>query len=165
MKRAAQAVGPDLPSAPSVRRQRSVAVGACLTEVVAPHVRKQGLMLAQLLPFWPQICPLLAAYAVPEAVQGNTLVLAAATSSAQRELQFLAPSILEGANRVLGYEALKQVKAVVRSTPQAKATKLAQPLQGNSKTADKAAQICKSVPHDELREALQSFGTVALVKE
>ena len=164
MKRAAQAANPVKPESPPERRQRSVAVGACLAGVVAPHVRKQGLMLAQLLPFWPQICPLLAEHAVPEAVQGSTLVLAATTSSAQRELQFLAPSILESANRVLGYEALKQVKAVVRSGHLAKPAKLAQPLPKNTKLTDKAAQICKSLPNDELREALQSFGAVALGK-
>jgi hypothetical protein len=161
MKPAAQS---PLPVAP--RRKRSLAIGACLGEVLAPHMRKQGVILAQLLPYWPSICPLLAEHAVPESIRAGTLTLAAQTSSVQRELHFLAPSILEGANRVLGYEALQQVRAVVRgaSAKQTNTPKLASPLRPTAIATDKATAICQNVNEPTLKDALQRLGALALAK-
>lgn len=148
------------------RRKRSIAIGACLGGILAPHMRKQGVMLAQLLPYWPSICPLLAEHAVPESIRSGTLTLAAQTSSVQRELHFLAPSILEGANRVLGYEALQQVRAVVRgaSAKPAAIPKLASPLRASPLAADKATRICESISEPSLKDALQRLGALALSK-
>lgn len=146
------------------RRRRTTAVGGLLREALAPATAKQGVLLAQLLPYWPSICPLLAAHAVPESVRAGTLTVATTTSSVQRELQFLAPSILEGANTILGYTAIHSLKAVVRGEGGMgkKAPKLTKPLPPSLQATDKAAAACQNVGDDDLRKALASLGAQVL---
>jgi hypothetical protein len=146
------------------RRRRTTAVGGLLREALAPATAKQGVILAQLLPYWPSICPLLAAHAVPESVRAGTLTVATTTSSVQRELQFLAPSILEGANTILGYIAITGVKAVVRGEVGSgqKPAKLTKPLPPSLAATDKAAAVCQSVGDEALRMALAKLGAQVL---
>ncbi len=150
------------------RRRRTTAVGGLLREVLAPAAAKQGILLAQLLPYWPSICPLLAAHAVPESVRAGTLTLATTTSSVQRELHFLAPSIIEGVNAILGYAAITSVKAMVRGETRGmagapgKAPKLTAPLPPSRALTDKAAKACQTINDDDLRTALAKLGAVAL---
>jgi hypothetical protein len=148
------------------RRRRTTAVGGLLREALAPATAKQGVLLAQLLPYWPSICPLLAAHAVPESVRAGTLTVATTTSSVQRELQFLTPSILEGANTILGYTAIHNLKAVVRGEGgmRKKPPKLTKPLPPSQQATDKAAAACQSVGDDDLRKALASLGAQVLNK-
>ncbi len=151
------------PSAPLPRRRKAVAMGGLLRDVLAPAAAKQGVLLAQIMPFWPSICPLLANYAVPESLRAGTLTLAAHTSSAQRELQFITPSIIEGANIVLGYTVVQQVKVVVRGeAAKANPLKLTKPLPPLPQVADKAAKVCQTVADDALRAALTALGAQVL---
>jgi len=146
------------------RRRRTTAVGGLLREVLAPATAKQGMLLAQLLPYWPSICPLLAAHAVPESLRAGTLTLAATTSSVQRELQFLAPSIVEGANTIFGYAVVTQVRAVVRGEQAMplRRPRLTEPLPVNQAAADKARASCQHVGDEALRTALAKLGAQAL---
>ena len=147
------------------RRRRATAVGGLLREVLAPAAAKQGVLLAQLLPYWPSICPLLAAHAVPESLRAGTLTLAATTSSVQRELQFLAPSIAEGANLIFGYTVVTQVRAVVRGGAAAapgRQPRLTPPLPFNTAAADSALQVCQHITDEPLRTALAKLGAQAL---
>jgi hypothetical protein len=152
------------PAKISERRRRTTAVGGLLREALAPATAKQGVLLAQLLPYWPSICPLLAAHAVPESVRAGTLTVATTTSSVQRELQFLAPSILEGANTILGYTAMHSLKAVVRGEAGSgpKPVKLTKPLPPSKAATDKAAAACQSVGDEALRMVLAKLGAQVL---
>jgi hypothetical protein len=134
-----------------------------LRATLAPLSQKQGVQLAHILPFWPSICPLLHAHGTPESLRGGTLTICTPTSSAQREFMFLAPSIIEGANRVLGYEAVSQIRCMVRGqAPHTQAAKLAAPLPPSSAATDKATHICQTVPQDDLRAALVKLGSWVL---
>lgn len=146
------------------RRRRATAVGGLLREVLAPATAKQGILLAQLLPYWPSICPLLAAHAVPESLRGGTLTVATRTSSAQRELQFLAPSIVEGANTIFGYAVVTQIRAVVRGEQPTtlRRPQLTEPLPLNAAAADKAHATCQHIGDEALRTALAKLGAQAL---
>lgn len=150
---------------PPARHKRVQAVGGLLRTALGPLSSKQGAQLAQILPFWPSICPMLHAYGVPESLRGGELTIAAQTSSAQREFTFLAPSIIEGANRVLGYEGVKKIRSVVRAQGLAlKPMQLAQPLPTSAQAVEKAINVCQNVGDDELREALVRLGTRALTR-
>lgn len=148
------------------RRLRPQAVGGLLRHALGPLTTKQGVQLAHILPFWPSICPLLHEHGVPESLRGGELTIAAATSSAQREFQFLAPCIIEGANRVLGYAGVSKIRSVVRSGAlQPKTTAaLSAPLPASPEAVEKAIKSCQSVKDEGLREALVRLGTRALVR-
>ena len=106
---------------------------------------------------------MLYAYGVPESLRGGELTIAAQTSSAQREFTFLAPSIIEGANRVLGYAGVSKIRSVVRAQgPALKKPELATPLPTTAAAIEKAVKVCQNVSDDELREALVRLGTRAL---
>ncbi|MFO0500174.1 MAG: DciA family protein [Pseudomonadota bacterium] len=148
---------------PPARHKRVQAVGGLLRGALGPLTAKQGAQLAQILPFWPSICPMLHAYGVPESLRAGELTIAAQTSSAQREFTFLAPSITEGANRVLGYEGVHKIRSVVRAQGSAvKLRPLAVPLPTGAAAIEKAVKVCQNVGDDELREALVRLGTRAL---
>lgn len=142
------------------RRKRSVAVGAVLGPLVAPALARQGAALAQIVPHWGAICPLLAAYSAPESLRGDVLSVAVASDGVKQELHYITPQIIESVNALLGYAAVAKVRAVTRhevalqAAPRVVPRKAAAP----GKAHDKAEAVCQSVRDEGLREALVRLG-------
>lgn len=154
------------------RKKRAVAVGAVLAPLVAPALARQGAVLAQIVPHWGALCPLLAAYSVPESVRGDVLTVAVASDGVKQELHYVAPQIIEGVNLLLGYSAISKVRAMTRhdvasavqarlapgqAVPKAHAT-------ASAADRDRAEALCKNVQDDDLRAALAKLGARVLKK-
>lgn len=150
-----------------VRKKRQVALGAVLAPIMEPALAKQGVLLAQIVPHWRAICPLLANHSSPESVRGDTLTVAVASDGVKQELFYITPQIIEGIARLLGYAAIAKVRAITRHDVGKGIKVIAQPMiqATSSVDRDKAAGLCKSVRDDELRAALGRLGAEILRTE
>jgi hypothetical protein len=156
-------------AATDVRKKRQVALGAVLAPLMAPALARQGVLLAQIAPHWRAICPLLANHSCPESVKGDVLTVAVASDGVKQELHYITPQVIEGINRLMGYEAIGKVRAVTRHdllktlmgrvVERPKASK-----PDNGAGRDKADAMCKSVRDDDLRAALGRLGAEILKK-
>lgn len=149
------------PKKDDLRRKYSVAVGRLLAPVMDPLLARQGAMLAQIVPHWPALCPMFAAYSVPEKVRGRTLTVAVASDSVKQEMHYISPQIVEGINTLLGYSALEKVQCITLQTgmwakPLApvKALRKEQPMVPD----DKLKGLCESVGDEGIRHALLKLG-------
>lgn len=155
-----------------IRKKRQVALGAVLAPLMEPALAKQGVLLAQILPHWRAICPLLAAHSCPENVRGDTLTVAVASDGVKQELHYITPQIIEGISRLLGYAAIAKVRAITRhdvgqmlanrSGAKALGNHASSSLQVSGADRDKAATMCKSIKDDDLRAALGRLGAEIL---
>ena len=158
-------------TATDVRKKRQVALGAVLAPLVAPTLARQGVLLAQIVPHWRAICPLLAAHSCPETVKGDTLTVAVASDGVKQELHYITPQIIEGINRLLGYGAIAKVRSVTRHDVGKMGMRdLGLGSRNNmpatsSVDRDKAESMCKSVRDDDLRMALSRLGAEILKKK
>jgi hypothetical protein len=154
-----------------VRKKRTVAVGAVLAPLMAPTLAKQGVALAQIVPHWGAICPLLAAHSCPESLRGDTLTVAVASDGVKQELHYIAPQVMEGVNTLLGYTAVTKVRAMTRHDVGQKARTQAAgkptPTRAAAAVAaagDKARALCESVQDEGLKAALARLGATFLNK-
>lgn len=153
-----------------VRKKRNMALGAVLAPIMEPTLARQGVLLAQIVPHWRAICPLLAAHSCPENVRGDILTVAVASDGVKQELHYVTPQIIEGINRLLGYAAIGKVRAVTRHDVGRKDGVIAkrvgmntvQNLPASGAARDKAETMCKSVRDDDLRAALGRLGAEIL---
>ncbi len=154
--------------AKGVRTKRQVALGHVLAPLVQPALARQGVLLAQIVPHWRALCPLLADHSCPESVKGDVLTVAVASDGVKQELHYVTPQIVEGLGRLLGYEAITRVRAVTRhdlKSREAPPPRLAVPAATAATShalGDKAASLCKSVGDDDLRAALAGLGVQVL---
>lgn len=152
------------------RKKRAQAVGAILAPLVAPALARQGAVLAQIVPHWAAICPLLARFSVPESVRGDVLTVAVASDGVKQEMHYVAPQIVEGVNLLLGYSAIAKVRAMTRhDVAQAVEARMeglpkAMP-KPSAAERDRAEVLCKSVRDDDLRAALAKLGAQVLKKD
>jgi|GEM_PF-6121375 len=144
------------------RKKYTVAVGAVLGGVLEPALARQGAAVAQVAPHWKAICPLLAAHSCVESIRGGTVTVAVASDSVKNELHYMAPQVVEGINMLLGYEAVRKVRAVTRSDLRHTATAkvAAQKANGGHGRDDKAKPLCKSGDDEPLRAALARLGAL-----
>lgn len=164
-KKAAGGVAPT-----DVRRKRQVALGAVLAPLMEPALARQGVLLAQIAPHWRALCPLLADHSCPESVRGDTLTVAVASDGVKQELHYVTPQVIEGINRLLGYNAVTKVRGITRHDVRLRTggvavrqmAKPAAPINGAGR--DKAEGMCKSVRDDDLRAALAALGNEILNK-
>ncbi|NBX86673.1 MAG: DUF721 domain-containing protein [Proteobacteria bacterium] len=143
------------------RRKRATAVGAVVAPLVEPALARLGVLVAQIVPHWGAICPLLASYSVPESVRGEVLTVAVASDAVRQEMGYLAPQIVESVNALVGYAAIERVRMVVRHEL-TKAPHGARKLQGvragKASVDDNVRAVCQNVRDDELRGALEKLG-------
>lgn len=143
------------------RKKYTVAVGAVLGGVLEPALARQGAAVAQVAPHWKAICPLLAAYSCVESIRGGTVTVAVASDSVKNELHYMAPQVVDGINMLLGYEAVRKVRAVTRSDLRRPAAKVAaQKASSVGARDDKAQPLCKSGDDEPLRAALARLGAL-----
>lgn len=152
------------------RKKRAQAVGAVLAPLVAPALARQGAALAQVVPHWGAICPLLARFSVPESLRGDVLTVAVASDGVKQELHYVAPQIIEGVNLLLGYSAVAKVRAVTRhdiaSAAKARGEGGPQALpKPGAAERDRAEALCKSIRDEGLRAALAKLGAHVLKKD
>lgn len=144
------------------RRKRVTAVGALVGPLVEPALARAGVSLAQILPHWGAICPLLAKYSQPESLKQDVLTVAVASDAVKQELHYVAPQVIEGVNMLLGYEAVSKVRAITRH---GLASNLPKPMktapQVGGAVSDRAVSLCKNVRDDSLRAALERLAVHA----
>lgn len=152
-----------------VRKKRTLAVGAVLAPLMAPTLAKQGVALAQVIPHWRAICPLLAAHSCPESLRGDTLTVAVASDGVKQEMHYISPQIIESVNALLGYAAIAKVRTITRHDVGQKAKLQAGRKPAPAKAAaaaaasgDKAKALCEGVSDDGLKVALARLGSVLL---
>lgn len=148
------------------RMKRGVALGRVLAPLVQPALAKQGVLLAQIVPHWRAICPLLAEHSIPESVKGDVLTVAVVSDGVKQELHYITPQIVESIGTLLGYAAITKVRGVTRhdlkrSLGQGtmRGTVAAKP---PAAVSDKAASLCKTVRDEDLRAALAGLGAQIL---
>lgn len=149
------------------RVKRGVALGNILAPLVQPALAKQGVLLAQIVPHWRAICPLLAEHSCPESVKGDVLTVAVASDGVKQELHYVTPQIVESLAKLLGYTAITKVRGITRhdlkrSQGQGGGGRSASVAPVNVAVGDKAASLCKSVRDDDLRAALAGLGSQIL---
>ena len=155
--------------ATGTRVKRQVALGSVLAPLVQPALARQGVLLAQIVPHWRAICPLLAEHSCPESVRGDVLSVAVVSDGVKQELHYVTPQIIENITRLLGYAAVSKVRAVTRHDLKRSQGRGAvrQPPAAPPATAvgDKAASLCKSVRDEDLRAALAGLGQQILTEQ
>lgn len=129
-----------------------------LRGMVESEAQKRGVLVAQVLGLWPKICPLLAAHSVPLEVKGTTLRIAVANDAVKQEMLYHAPQILDAVNMVLGYRGVTKLATVTRPLGSTSIKNKSVPRPPSSDAVAKAAAQCKSVAHEDLRDALQALG-------
>lgn len=149
------------------RMKRGVALGNVLAPLVQPALAKQGVLLAQIVPHWRAICPLLAEYSCPESVKGDVLTVAVVSDGVKQELHYVTPQIVESIAKLLGYAAISKVRGITRhdlkrSQGQGMGMRTVPVAPPNAAVGDKAASLCKSVRDDDLRAALAGLGSQIL---
>ncbi len=149
------------------RMKRGVALGNVLAPLVQPALAKQGVLLAQIVPHWRAICPLLAEHSCPESVKGDVLTVAVVSDGVKQELHYVTPQIVESIGKLLGYTAITKVRGITRhdlkrSQGQGGGLRAAPVVPPTSAMGDKAASLCKSVRDDDLRAALAGLGSQIL---
>lgn len=142
------------------RRKYAMAVGALMAPLMERGVGKSGSMLAQIVPHWGAICPLLAKHSFPESLKGDVLTVAVASDAVKQELHYVAPQVIEGVNLLLGYAAVSKVRAMTRHGIGVNAGKTAQKAKEAPSVAvdDRLKELCKSIRDDELRAAMVKLG-------
>lgn len=149
------------------RKKRGVALGHVLAPLVQPALAKQGVLLAQIVPHWRAICPLLAEHSCPESVKGDVLTVAVTSDGVKQELHYVTPQIVESIGKLLGYAAITRVRGITRhdlkrSQGQGGGLRTAAAARPTAAMGDKAASLCKSVRDDDLRAALAGLGSQIL---
>lgn len=140
------------------RTKRTAPLGEMLRGVVESEAQRRGVLVAQVLGLWPKICPLLAAHSVPLEVRGTTLRIAVASDAVKQEMMYLSPQILDAVNMVLGYRGVTKLATVTRPLGSSSLKSKTAPRPPSSDAVAKATAQCKSVAHEDLRNALQALG-------
>lgn len=140
----------------TARKKRALAVGNLVGPLVEPALARAGVSLAQIIPHWAAICPLLARHSMPESLKLDVLTVAVASDAVKQELHYMAPQVIESVNLLLGYAAVAKVRAVTRhglASGLQKATKPA--AKAGLRPGDREARLCQNVRDDALRVALE----------
>lgn len=140
------------------RKKRALAVGALVGPLVEPALARAGVSLAQILPHWGAICPLLARHSMPESLRHDVLTVAVASDAVKQELHYMAPQVIESVNMLLGYAAVAKVRMVTRHGLAAGLPKGEKsPRKGAAAAGDREGRLCNNVKDDGLRVALEKL--------
>ena len=141
-----------------VRRQRDVAVGSVVRGLIENEAQRKGVLTAQVIGFWPRICPLLAAWSYPNEIRNGVMSVVVASDAVKQELLYLSPQIIDSVNTLLGFAGVKKVTAVTRHFAPAAAKAKAKAHAPDAAAVAKAEAKCKDVADPELRQALERLG-------
>lgn len=144
----------------AARKKRALAMGALVGPLVEPALARAGVSLAQILPHWGAICPLLARHSVPESLKMDVLTVAVASDAVKQEMHYMAPQLVESVNMLLGYEAVRKLRMVTRHGLAQGLQKVEKPkAKGTARPGDREERLCKNVRDDGLRAALERLAT------
>lgn len=149
----------------SKRVKHDVPVGKLVRGLMETEAQKKGVVVAQVLAMWPAICPMLAKWSYPDALQGNVLRVVVASDAVKQELLYLVPQILHGVNMLLGYNGVAKVTAVTRHFVKPEAPRKPLAPAPTPAALAKAKARCKDVRDDELRAALERLGALVLTNK
>lgn len=140
------------------RRNTNKPLSALVRALMETEAQKKGVVVAQVLAMWPAICPMLAKWSYPDALQGKTLKVVVSSDAVKQELTYLVPQIVQGVNMLLGYAGVEKVTAVVKHFVPPTAGKIAPVPPPTPAALAKAKARCESVRDEELRNALERLG-------